>query len=88
MTELPSIKGRWINAAMCCACWDALNPDRKLEPERRAAIEAEIAESTKELDKNDLFANRCVVCEETVHAGIFIRATTDTLREKRKARGL
>ncbi len=83
MPELPSLKGRWFNVGLCCACWDRLNPDRKLEPERRASIEAEIAESAAALDKSELFDNRCAACEETVHAGIFVRANLETLRAMR-----
>lgn len=83
MPELPSLKGRWFAVGLCCACWDRLNPDRKLEPERRASIEAELAEVTANWDAGEVFENRCAVCEETAHAGIFVRSNLETLRAMR-----
>lgn len=81
---LPSLKGRWFNVGLCCACWDACNPDRKLEPDRRKEIEARLAADTADFDKDDLAAHRCPVCDESLNAGIYVRVTPETLRELRK----
>lgn len=80
---LPSLVGRYFNVGLCCACWDRLNPERKLEPERRAQMESEIAETWSKFDKGDIVVNRCAACEETVHAGILVRVNLERLREMR-----
>jgi hypothetical protein len=83
MRELPTLKDRWFAVALCCACWDRLNPDRKLEPERRAQMEADLAERCADCDKDDIVANRCAACDEQVHAGIYVRVNVQTLRAMR-----
>lgn len=83
MPDMPSLKGRFFNVGLCCACWDACNPDRQLEPERRASIEAQVAEGTKDFDKDDLAINRCPVCDENLNAGIFVRVSPESLRALR-----
>jgi hypothetical protein len=83
MPELPSLKGRYFIVGLCCDCWDRCNADRKLDPERRAAIEEQVAEQTRNFDKDDLADNRCPVCDENINAGIYVRVTPETLRKMR-----
>lgn len=84
--DYPSLRGRWFNVALCCDCWDRLNPDRKLEPERKRAIEAELCATHADVDKDFIADNRCAACDENIHAGIFVRVTVETLRAMRPQR--
>lgn len=83
MEEIPNLKGRYFNVALCLDCWDRCNPDRKADAERRADIETRLREATKDWDKDDVAANRCPVCDENVHAGIYVRVNVEKLRSMR-----
>lgn len=83
MPELPSLKGRFFSVALCCDCWDRLNPERRMDAERRAQLEWEIALATASWDKDDVANNRCAACDENVHAGIFVRVNVQSLRAMR-----
>lgn len=83
MPDIPSLKGRWFNVALCADCWDRLNPDRKLDAERRVAIEQMIAVAFKDADKDWIAENRCAACDEQPHAGIYVRVNVETLRAMR-----
>ena len=83
MREMPTLKGRWFNVALCVDCWDRCNPERKCDPERRAQLESDLAELTKDWDKDDIANNRCAACDEVPHAGIFVRVTVESLRKMR-----
>lgn len=84
---MPTLRGRWFNVAICCECWDRLNPDRKMEPGRKQATELAIIADWAQLNTDErkelLVANRCAACEEVPHAGIFIRVTVEKLRAMR-----
>lgn len=83
----PTLRGLWFNVALCCDCWDRLNPDRRLDPARKAAMEREIAATFAAADKDDIARNRCAACDEQPHAGIFVRVTVKSLRAMRPPLG-
>ncbi len=83
MLELPNLRGRFFNVPLCCDCWDRLNPERKLDPARRAELDAQVAKATEGWDKDQVADNRCAACDENVHAGIFVRVNVASLRAMR-----
>lgn len=87
MEPLPTLKGRYFNVPICVDCWDRCNPERKATPERRAELETNLREFTAGWDKDDIAANRCPVCDENVHMGIYVRVTTQSLRAMRPKMG-
>ncbi len=80
---MPTLRGRWFNVALCCDCWNRLNPDRAMEPERQRAAEAYVVKEFASSDKDDIAGNRCAACEEVPHAGIYVRVNVETLRKMR-----
>lgn len=80
---MPNLRGRWFNVALCCDCWDRLNPDRAMSPEHKAELEATVLAAFKTADKDDVAANRCAACEEQPDAGIFVRVNVQMLRDMR-----
>jgi hypothetical protein len=81
--DIPNLKGRFFNVALCADCWDRLNPERKMQPEQRQQTAAHIAEKFKDADKDDIANNRCAACDEQPHWGIFVRVNIESLRAMR-----
>jgi hypothetical protein len=81
--DMPTLRGRWFNVALCCDCWNRLNPDRAMEPERQRSIEALIVKTFADAEKDAIRDNCCAACEEVPHAGIYVRTTVEALRKMR-----
>ncbi len=81
--EIPTLKGRFFNVALCADCWDRLNPDRKMQDDQRSATHDHIAAQCEGKDKDFLADNRCAACDEQPHWGIYVRVNVESLRAMR-----
>lgn len=81
--EIPTLKGRFFNVALCADCWDRLHPDRKMPEDQRRDTHERICDAYAEADKDDIANNRCAACDEQPHWGISVRVDVARLRSMR-----
>lgn len=83
--EIPTLRGRWFNVALCADCWDRINPDRKMGEDQRRDQHERMCDMycRPEIDKDDIAMNRCAACDEQPHWGIWVRVNVEKLREMR-----
>lgn len=81
--DIPTLRGRWFNVALCADCWDRLNPDRKMPEDQRRDTHERICAAYQHDDKDVIADNRCAACDEQPHWGIYVRVNVETLRAMR-----
>ncbi len=63
----------WWNVPICGRCWNGRAPVRALSPEALAGMEA----------VNAFMDEPCFLCAERPHVGIYVRLSTQEIREAR-----
>lgn len=82
--EIPNLRGRFFNVALCADCWDIVNPERKMADDQRRDTHERICNAYQGQDTDVVADNRCPVCDEQPHWGIYVRVNVEKLREMRK----